>query len=160
VATPLEPRDVHAGHLLFVAFRLLTSAMAFVAVLFCFDGFHTARTLLLVPAALLTGLAFAAPIAAWAVGLDGANPLTSLLRFVLMPLYMFSGTFFTIGQLPSALRILARLTPLWHGVDLCRGLAEGTATAGSVLLHTAYLAALAGAGLLAGRRAYTRRLHG
>jgi lipooligosaccharide transport system permease protein len=158
-ATPLEPGDVHAGHLLFIAFRLLTSALAFVAVLFCFSGYHTPRTLLLAPAALLTGLAFATPIAAWAVGLGGPNPLMWLLRFVLMPLYMFSGTFFTIGQLPAGLRFLVQLTPLWHGVALCRGLAAGTATTGSVLLHSAYLAALAAIGVVLGRRAYTRRLH-
>jgi len=77
----------------------------------------------------------------------------------MIPLFLFSGTFFPVSQLPVIIRPLAYLTPLWHGVDLCRGLALGTATAGSVLLHVTYLLAVIGAGLWYGSRTFRRRLN-
>ena len=80
-------------------------------------------------------------------------------RFVLIPLFLFSGTFFPVTQLPAWIRPVAYLTPQWHGVVLCRGISLGTLTAGGALGHVGYLAAVAAAGLLAGRRTYRRRLH-
>ena len=77
----------------------------------------------------------------------------------MIPLFLFSGTFFPVTQLPAAIRPLAYATPLWHGVDLCRGLALGTASAGSVVVHLAYLLALVGAGLRLGARTFRRRLN-
>src|SRR5207248_2560946 len=76
-------------------------------------------------AARLTGLAFAAPIAAWAMTLQSENSFAYLFRFGMMPLMLFSGTFFPLSQLPGWLRLLAYATPLWHGVDLCRMLSLG-----------------------------------
>jgi lipooligosaccharide transport system permease protein len=80
-------------------------------------------------------------------------------RFVLIPLFLFSGTFFPVTQLPAWIRPVAYLTPLWHGVALCRGISLGTLTAGSAILHVGYLTAFVAAGLLAGQRTYRRRLH-
>jgi lipooligosaccharide transport system permease protein len=56
-------------------------------------------------------------------------------------MFLFSGTFFPVTQLPKAIRFVAYATPLWHGVDLCRGLSLGRATPGRSLLHVAYLSA-------------------
>jgi lipooligosaccharide transport system permease protein len=80
-------------------------------------------------------------------------------RFVLIPLFLFSGTFFPVTQLPAWIRPVAYLTPLWHGVALCRGISLGTLTAGAAVLHVGYLAAVVAAGLLIGQRTYRRRLH-
>lgn len=153
-ATPLRPQDIFAGHLLFIAFRIAISAAAFVLVMALFG--IPGSTLLLVPAALLTGLAFAVPIAAWAVGVDRPAKLNGFFRFVVMPLYMFSGTFFPTSQLPAWLRPVVELSPLWHGVALCRTIALGT---GTPYVHVVYLAVLAALGVLAGRRRYRRHLH-
>jgi lipooligosaccharide transport system permease protein len=80
-------------------------------------------------------------------------------RFLLIPMFLFSGTFFPITQLPDWIRPLAYATPLWHGVALCRSLTLGVPDLGSALLHVAYLTALALAGLLVGQRTYRRRLY-
>jgi ABC-type polysaccharide/polyol phosphate export permease len=85
--------------------------------------------------------------------------VNTMFRFVIMPLYMFSGTFFAVSQLPHWLRDLAYVTPLWQGVELCRTLALGTATAGGTVVHVAYLAVLAIAGIVVARITYRRRLH-
>lgn len=63
-----------------------------------------------------------------------------------------------MSQLPVLLRPVAYLTPLWHGVDLCRGLTLGTATPGGVLVHVGSLGAFVVAGVALGRITFRRRL--
>ena len=65
-----------------------------------------------------------------------------LFRFGLIPLFLFSGTFFPITQLPVWIRPVAYVMPLWHGVALCRALSLGTADLGGALIHVGYLAAV------------------
>ena len=111
------------------------------------------------PAAVITGLAFAAPVAAWAVGVRSPSQINAAFRFVLMPMYMFSGTFFALDQLPHGVRLVASVLPLAQGVALCRSLTLGTATALGVAGRTAYLLAFVVGGILAARVTYRRRLH-
>ena len=157
--TPLEPGEIMAGHVLFIAFRLLTSNAMFVAVMVVFGVASGWRAVAALPAALLTGLAFAAPVAAWAVGLRSTAKLNTAFRFVLMPMYMFSGTFFALDQLPRGVRLVASALPLAQGVALCRSLSLGTATTLGVVGHVAYLAMLAAGGIAVARVTYRRRLH-
>jgi lipooligosaccharide transport system permease protein len=107
----------------------------------------------------LLGLAFTAPVAAWAVTLQTHTPLNYIIRFVSIPLMLFSATFFPLGRLPGWLQPIAYATPLWHGVALCRSLSVGTVTAGSAAIHVGYLAAMTAIGLWAGARTYRRRLY-
>jgi ABC-type polysaccharide/polyol phosphate export permease len=157
--TPLEPGEIMIGHLLFVLFRLFTSSAAFVAVMAAFGVASGWWALAALPAAVVTGLAFATPAAAWAVGLRSSAKINTAYRFVLMPMYMFSGTFFALDQLPHGLRLVASALPLAQGVALCRSLSLGTATALGVVARTAYLLMFVVAGLAIGRAAYWRRLH-
>ena len=108
-----------------------------------FGAVRSAWVLAAVPVALLTGLAFAAPLEAFAVTQDNDQASTSLFRFGMIPLFLFSGTFFPVTQLPGWIRPLAYVTPLWHGVELCRALSLGTADLARALGHVAYLLGLA-----------------
>ncbi|GAB1822238.1 ABC transporter permease [Herbidospora sp. RD11066] len=160
IATPLSPGEVMAGHLLFVALRVFVGALAFVAVMAgfgLFSSFGTALAVLL--AATLTGIAPATVVAAWAVTVTDFPRLNTVFRFAVMPMYLFSGTFFSVEQLPAALRTLMYALPLWHGADLCRSLALGTATLGMTTLHVAYLGVLAVAGVLIGRVTFRKVLY-
>ena len=74
-------------------------------------------------------------------------------------LFLFSGTFFPITQLPAWIRPIAYATPLWHGVALCRALSLGTVDVAAALGHVGYLIAIAALGLAWGQRTYRRRLH-
>ncbi|MDP9849854.1 ABC transporter permease [Streptosporangium lutulentum] len=158
-ATPLEPRDIMAGHMLFMAFRIGTSALAFAAVMAALGATRSPWAVLTVPAALLTGMAFAAPLAAWTVTVGRFGALNTVFRFVLMPMYLFSGTFFGIETLPDWLRPLAYVLPLWHGVDLCRTLSLGTATLLTSAIHVGYLAALTAGGVAVALVTYRRHIH-
>jgi lipooligosaccharide transport system permease protein len=158
-ASPLRPADILHGHQLFVVMRLLMNCTLFLAVMAAFGAVRSPRDLLAIPAAMLTGLAFAAPVEAWAITQTKDAYFSVVFRFVLIPLFLFSGTFFPITQLPVWLRPVAYATPLWHGVALCRGISLGTLTAGDAFLHVGYLLALTLAGLAVGRLTYRRRLY-
>ncbi|GAB3934235.1 ABC transporter permease [Micromonospora vulcania] len=151
VTTPMEPTDILTGHLLFNAFRLLTAAIGILVVLVGFGAIELEDAPRALVASVLTGMAFAVPVAAYAITVQRPAKLTALFRFVILPLYMFSGTFFPAEQLPAGLERLVWASPLWHGAELCRG-------SGSTVIHLAVLLGLIAAGYLAGRRTYTRRL--
>jgi lipooligosaccharide transport system permease protein len=158
-ASPLRPGDIFRGHQLFVTMRLLMNSGIFLAVMAAFGAARSPAVIAALPAAILTGLAFAAPVEAWAITQNKDTGFSVVFRFVMIPLFLFSGTFFPISQLPAWLHPVAYATPLWHGVELCRGISLGTLTTGDALLHAGYLAALTAAGLAAGRLTYRRRLH-
>jgi len=158
LATPLRTRDIMVGHQLYFASRVAASTGVYLAVLAAFSALHSSSAVFAWPAAVLIGVAFSAPIAAFAAWAPKDSYFAALFRFGIVPLFLFSGTFFPITRLPEGLRQLAYATPLWHGVDLERHLTLGTATWGLSLLHVAYLLAFAAAGLVAAERSYTRRL--
>jgi lipooligosaccharide transport system permease protein len=158
-ASPLRPADLFHGHLLFTSMRLAMNSAIFLAVMAAFGTVASPWALAALPAAVLTGLAFAAPIEAWVITVTKDTSLTLIFRFGLIPLFLFSGTFFPVTQLPAWLRPLAYVTPLWHGVALCRSLTLGTATLGGALVHVTYLTALAAVSVAAGNRTYRRRLY-
>jgi lipooligosaccharide transport system permease protein len=103
-------------------------------------------------------MAFAAPIAAFAITQDRDLGFAVLSRFVIVPMFMFSGTFFPIEELPGLLEPIAYVTPLWHGVDLARELSLGAASVGSAILHTGYLGLWVLAGTAVAAATFRRRL--
>jgi lipooligosaccharide transport system permease protein len=139
LATPLTVSDIALGQLLWITVRVAMTSAVFVVAIAAFGAARSGDILLAQPAAVLTGAAFAAPVAAFTASLDGPQGLASLMRFGIVPLYLFSGTFFPISQLPAVVRPIAYGTPLWHGVDLCRSLALGNASLGRVAMHVSYL---------------------
>ena len=158
LATPLGVLDVLVGHLLYIGARVLIGSTIFLAVMTAFGAVDSPLALLTLPAALLTGLAFATPVVAYSAVLDNDYGFAVLLRFVVVPLFLFGGVFYPVTQLPPVLEQLAYLTPLWHGVALSRSLALGTATVGATLLHVAYLAGWIVVGFSFAARNYQRRL--
>jgi len=159
VASPLRPVDLFRGHLLFTAARLLMNSVIFLIVMVAFGAVSSPWAIASIPAALLTGLAFAAPIEAYAITCEKDASFSMIFRYGMIPLFLFSGTFFPVTQLPVAIRPLAYATPLWHGVDLCRSLSLGTAKLWPSLLHVGYLLVVVAIGIYAGNRTYPRRLY-
>jgi lipooligosaccharide transport system permease protein len=146
VATPVRVAELFLGLFAWVALRIVVAAAIFTAVSAAVGAFRSPWAALAPLAALLCGLAFAAPIAATASAIENSSVLTAIFRFAILPLFLFSGTFFPISQLPVALEWVARATPLWHGVTLCRELAGGTPELWPSLGHAGYLAAFTVAG--------------
>ena len=158
LASPLRVIDVLIGHLGWIAVRLVTVTVIYVAVMAAFGTVLSAWVVVAVVAAVLTGIAFAAPIAAYAATQDTDTAFSTIYRMVLIPLFLFSGTFFPVSQLPRWLQYVAYATPLFHGVSLCRDLTLGQLHPAADPLHALYLLALAGFGLWAAKKTYDRRL--
>jgi lipooligosaccharide transport system permease protein len=159
VATPLRPSDVVAAHFAFVLFRVATTCGVFLLVLSLFGIFASAWGVLAAfGVQLLIGMAFAAPIYAFSAGLQVPTAFALIYRVGVVPLFLFSGAFFPIENLPAALEWVARLTPLWHGVDLTRMLTLGQVDGGAALVHVTYLTVLLVVGWWWSVRRLTRRL--
>lgn len=158
LATPLRVAEVLGGHLAVVAFHLLTGSAIFVLVAAPFGAFASWWVVLAVPVAVLTGLAFAVPMFAFAARLDNDNGFSILFRFVMTPLMLFSGTFFPIDQLPGWMQPVAWVTPLWHGVELCRDASLGTAPGPLGAVHLAVLLGYIAVGWVLAQREFSRRL--
>jgi len=157
-ATPLTERDVLLGHQLFVVTRVLTASAAYLLVVAAFGGVSSWLGLLAIPVAVLIGTAFSMPMAAYAATTESDSSFPPIFRFVIVPMFLFSGTFFPVEQMPLAFELAAYATPIWHGVELCRGLMLGTIDLLPALGHVTYLLAWTIGGLVLARRSYRRRL--
>lgn len=159
-ATPIRPRDIVLGNLAWIAIRLTSIAAIFTIVMTLFGAAASPLILLAIPAAVLTGMAFSTPIAAFSATQRTPEKFNAVFRFGITPLFLFSGTFFPISNLPAFIQPIAWLSPLWHGVELSRALALGTAGAnpGLALVHVVVLAAIAGLGTVWAFRTVERRL--
>ena len=159
-ATPLRPGDIFRGHVMFTSMRLVMNMMIFLAIMAAFGVVRSPWMVAAVPVAVLTGLAFAAPLDAFAVTQKKNDQAFNLIfRFGMIPLFLFSGTFFPVTQLPAWIRPVAYVTPLWHGVALCRALNSGAPDLVGALGHLSYLVLVTGLGFAAGQVTYRRRLH-
>ncbi|GAA3858302.1 ABC transporter permease [Saccharothrix violaceirubra] len=158
VATPVTPAQVLYGHLVWIAAQSALATTAFLVVAALLGAVTSPLAVLAVPAAVLAGMAFSAPTVAFSVTREQPAGFGALHRFLVMPMVLFGGTYFPLDQLPDWLHPVVWLTPVWHGVELCRGLALGGLSPLAALGHVAYLAALVVLGTVPARRFFHRRL--
>jgi len=160
IATPIRPPDLVYGLIGFLGVRLLFNLGVYAGIMILLGAMEPGPALLAVIPSVLTGIAFAAPIAAWTCQLDDDRALSSFFRFGIMPLFLFSGTFFPVDQLPGFLQPFIFISPLWHGIELARGVAGVPQSPHFPWwIHTLVLVALAAVGLLLASRNFTKRLH-
>jgi lipooligosaccharide transport system permease protein len=143
---------------MWIAFRATLLAVLFLAVIVLLGAASSPMVVLAVPVAVLTAIAFAAPIMAFTATQKGDGGFNALFRFGITPLFLFSGTFFPIEKLPLLLQPLAWLTPLYHGVAVARSLSLGQIEPLALFVHVSALATCAVAGVVAGRITFRRRL--
>jgi lipooligosaccharide transport system permease protein len=158
LATPLGPRDIMFGHQFWMTTRVASTSAIYLVIIAAFGAVDSWWGILALPAAVLLGAAFTAPFAAYAATQESDAAFVPVNRFIIVPMFLFSGTFFPVTQLPPPLEFLAYLTPLWHGVDLCRELTLGTVHAWRALGHVAYLSLFVIGGLIWAQRTYAQRL--
>jgi lipooligosaccharide transport system permease protein len=146
LSTPLGPGDVAVGELAWALIRGALYAIGFMVVMVVLGLVVSPWVVLAVPAALLVGFAFGA------VGMAATSFMKTwqdfdLIQLVILPLFLFSATFYPIETYPDALRVVVQLTPLYQGVDLIRSLTVG-AISPSLWFHVAYLLVMGVIGLL------------
>jgi len=158
LATPVGINDVLFGHLLYVAMQVTGATAIFIAVAALFGSFTSWWVLLCLPVTILTGMAFAVPVFAFSARQETDSGFNILFRFIMTPLFLFSGIFFPVSQLPGFLRPVAWVMPLWHGVQANRSLALGSPDFAAIAAHAAYLLAVIAVSAWLARRAFTKRL--
>ena len=158
LATPIGVTDLVNGQFLFMAIRLIPGAAAYLAALLLFGVVRSPLAVLALPAAILTAMSFATPITAFSATQENEQGFLFVFRMIVMPLSLFSGTFFPVAQLPAALEAIAVFTPLWHGVELVRGLVTATTTAAEAGGHALYLCLWTAIGWVLAQLAFRRRL--
>jgi ABC-type multidrug transport system permease subunit len=158
VYTPTNSLELMLGHQLATAARntLFMSCFYITAVLL--GATASPMSILMLPAAVLTGAAMSAPVAAWAVTVRQAAQMQAVFRIVIQPLYLLSGTFFPLATAPAWVQKAAWLSPLWHGVVVCRAFNVGHVGPGT-FVHLGVLLAFVVVGLLCARVTYARRLY-
>lgn len=158
VATTVEPTELYVGVVVWTAGKAMLGAGFYLLVAAALGAVSSPLGLLAIPATGLCAAAFAAPIAAFAIGRQSDASFTFLLRVIVLPLFLFSGTFFPIGEMPGWLEGLAYCSPLWHGTELARAATTGTGSPTELIGHALFLAAIVVAAGVWGSRAFTRRL--
>jgi lipooligosaccharide transport system permease protein len=158
LATPLTVRDLLVGEIEWLVVRLSIVCSAFLVVMAAFGAVRSPLGVLALPAAVLTGLAFAAPIMAFSATQRRDSGFNVLFRFGITPLFLLSGTFFPLEQLPALVRPIAFVTPLYHGVALARALTLGTLDPVAAIVHLAVLLGFLAAGLALTATSFRRRL--
>lgn len=158
LSTPITIPGIVVGELAWVAARLTIVTTVFLAVMVLFGLVASPLGILAMPVAVLTGLAFAAPIMAFTATRRDTQAFDAIFRFGLTPLFLFSGTFFPIDRLPPLVQPIAWVSPLWHGVALCRSLTLGIVEPIGATVHVAYLCGWVMAGTLAALITFRRTL--
>jgi len=158
IATPIRSVDIVFGQLLWLVVRLTVVGGAFALVMVPFGAADLPHALAMVPIGVITGLAFAMPIQAFSATQRKDNVFAVINRFIIVPLFLFSGIFFPITQLPPLLQPIAYATPLWHGVALARQVAIGPVDPLLAALNVAVIGAYIGVGVAAASITFRRRL--
>jgi lipooligosaccharide transport system permease protein len=158
VSTSIEPSELYVGFVVWNTLRCAVSATAFLIVAALLGGVPSAWGILAIPAAALCVASFSAPLAGYSIKLDSDLSFPMIMRLGILPIFLFSGTFFPITQLPSGLEFLAQLSPLYHGVALARAATTGNFDFWADLWHVAFLVAVVLVSGWWGIRRFTQRL--
>ncbi|GAA1825459.1 ABC transporter permease [Nesterenkonia flava] len=159
-ATALTPAQIASGVILGVSVRFILHSVIFIGVLFAFGVLASPLAWLQVITASLGGLAIGLPIMAYISTLREEKGHASLIqRFVIMPLFLFSGTFYPLSNLPGPLQVIGWISPVWHANELGRVLAFGQPTPlWLTAVHAIYLGAVVVIFWIITARIFERRL--
>jgi len=159
-ATPVTPTQIALGETVAVGLRMTAQALLFWLVLLAFGASSDPRSWLMVPIAAVASLTFGVPLMAYAATLeDEGFQFSFIQRFIVMPMFLFAGTFYPLESMPVYLQWIGWISPMWHGTQLARAVSFGMPLSGEqVVLHVAFLLVPLGLGLWVAVRNFERRL--
>ena len=160
-ASPISPGQIIDGVVIAVVARILGTSAIYYAFMVLFGAVPSPWGWVSIVVGTLGGLAFGAPIMAYVATLEqDTGQIAMLMRFVLLPMSLFSGTFFPLSSMPWFLQWIGWISPLWHSTELSRVFTYGmTEPLWLSAVHVVYLAALFVAFWLWSRRIAARRLN-
>ena len=125
LATPMGITEIALGEMMWALLRALLYAVAMFLIMLFTGLILSPWGLLMVPAALLVAAAFAAAGLAGTSYLRTVNDFDVPMGLVVMPMFLFSGTFFPVAIYPEPIQWLMQINPLYHSISLIRGLSTG-----------------------------------
>ena len=156
--TPLEPADILTGKLSWVVTRSFATGVVYTIIIASFGALTSWWSLTLPFLGALTTLAFAAPLVAYAATVESDASFSTIYRFAVVPMFLFSATFYPVSAYPGYLRPLVQVVPLYHAVALTRAAAFGEGAPAALTAHVLVLVAMCIAGIAWGRRTMRARL--
>ena len=159
-STPLSGNHIAMGVFFNSLIRVTFTAVIYWFVMLAFGVLESPRAWLAIFTAVMAGAAFGALMQALAGMLENEDIFFTVLgRFVIMPLFLFSGTFYPLTNMPIYLQWIGWISPLWHATELGRWLTYGHEISSLMLYtHFIFLNSLLLIGIIASRRIFTRRL--
>ena len=159
-ATPLSGNHIAMGVFFNSLIRVIFTAVIYWLVMLAFGVLESPRAWLAIFTAVMAGAAFGALMQALAGMLENEDVFFTVLgRFVIMPLFLFSGTFYPLTNMPIYLQWIGWISPLWHATELGRWLSYGHEISSQMLyVHFIFLNSLLLIGIIASRRIFTKRL--
>lgn len=159
-ASPLVPQQIAAGHIMAVTLRFLVQSVIYFAIVAMFGASPSPWGWVSVLVATLAGLAFGLPLMAYAAALvQDKGQFALVQRFIVTPLFLFSGTFFPLDSLPLAVRWIGWISPVWHGTELGRVFSYGYEESPLLTIgHVVFLLGCAGVGWVLTQRRFVMRM--
>lgn len=159
-ASPLTPQQIALGQILAVTVRFLIQSGLYFVVVVLFGATQSGWGWVSILVATLAGLAFGLPLMAYSATIkDDKGQFAMVMRFIVMPLFLFSGTFFPLDTLPLAVRWIGWISPIWHGTELGRVFSYGYEEAPMItIVHVSFLLALTAVGWVLTKRQFVKRM--
>lgn len=159
-ASPLTPEQIAAGQIIAVTVRFFLQSAVYFAIVALFGASPSGWGWVSILVATLAGLSFGLPLMAYAATIkDDKGQFAMVMRFIVMPLFLFSGTFFPLDTLPLLVRWVGWISPIWHGTELGRVLSYGFEEPPVLtIIHIAFLVGLAWFGWELTKRQFARRM--
>jgi lipooligosaccharide transport system permease protein len=159
-STPITGRQIALGVYMAAICRAIFSVTVYYILLLAFDVVNFGVSFLLIPVAVLGGGAFGAIILFAAAKIEKDDQFFNILgRLVIMPMFLFSGTFFPLASMPIYLQPIGWVSPLWHATELGREAAFDYGIGSTmVIVHLVFLLSLVIVGIFLSMRQFERRL--
>ncbi|HHU37939.1 MAG TPA: ABC transporter permease [Propionibacterium sp.] len=159
-ATPVEPWQMAVGEGLAISVRMFVQAFLFWLIGLAFGAWPGAASLLVVPIAMLASMAMFTPLMAYSATLEEEGlQFNFVQRLIVMPMFLFAGTFFPLASMPAYLQWIGWVSPMWHGTQLARIVSYGMENPPWLtVVHVVFLVGCIVGGLLVAARTFTRRL--
>jgi lipooligosaccharide transport system permease protein len=148
LATPMRPEDVAVGEIGWAQLRGTIYSTMFLVVMAAAGLVRSWWALLALPATILVGASFAAVSMAITTFMRGWKDF-EFVQLAILPMFLFSTTFFPLGIYPRGLQVFVECTPLFHGIELVRALTTGIGVGAGLLWHLLYFAVMLAAGTAA-----------
>ncbi|WP_370629042.1 ABC transporter permease [Paenarthrobacter nitroguajacolicus] len=159
-ASPLTPQQIASGHIMASSLRFLLQSLVYFVVVAMFGASPSPWGWVSAIVATVAALSFGLPLMAYAASIKQDKGQFALVqRFIVMPLFLFSGTFFPLDSLPIAVRWIGWISPVWHGTELGRVFTYGMDQNPLLTItHVVFLLATATVGWILVRRQFVKRM--